>query len=115
VFLTGRVVDHLRHRPERVVLFERARAARQDLRPLPEARDELIGESALADTRLTEERDEVRPFAAGGPFEDVVQQSELTPAIDQRDPSAVRLRTSAELEDGPRDQIVLEPFRSDLT
>ena len=57
----------------------------------------------------------MRPFAARGPFGDVVQQSQFAPAIDQRDPSAVRLRTSAKPEDRPRDQVVLESFRSDLT
>ena len=49
-------VEHLGDRPERDGLLERARPTREHLRPLGEPGHELVGDAALADTRLAEQR-----------------------------------------------------------
>ena len=84
-------VDHLGERPERDLLLERARTAREHADALGQAGEELLDHARLADAGLAEQRHEVRPLAHAHPLERVGEQRQLAPAVHERDRPA-RLR-----------------------
>ncbi len=76
-------LDHLRQRPVGDTLAVREASPAQDARAL-EAVDELACESALSDSRLPEDREEMGTPVANGARERVLEQLELGFASDQR-------------------------------
>ena len=105
-------MDHLGERPELHVLFERARAAGQDLRALGQRRQELLDDPGLADAGLPQQRDEVCAFSRCRSLEDIGQQRDLAPPVHERDPSPVD-DAPAHALDGPRHHRTVEPLRLD--
>ena len=106
------VQEDLGERPEGHVLLERTRPAPQDLRLVGQSRDELVGDPALADPRLAEQRHQVSAARLPRAIERVLQQPQLALAVDERDRPAARARLQR--GDRPRARLVLEPLGLDL-
>src|SRR5919106_1305934 len=97
----GGGLDHLRQRPVGDSLAVRQAASRQDARAL-EPVDELPREAALADSRLAEDREQVRAAVANGARERVLEELELGLATDEGSARAERTRRTVErLDDAP--------------
>ncbi len=103
--------QHLRERPERDLLLERARPAEQHLHLVGQPREELLGHAALADPRLAEQGDQVAPARLEDALERVVEQPELALAVDDRDRAA--RAAGREGDHRPASRVVVEPLRVD--
>ena len=83
--LADRAEDHLCEGRERDVLAERARAADEHGGRLGQSVEELLGDAALADAGLAEQRHEVAARGLAHALEGVGQQAELASPVHERD------------------------------
>jgi hypothetical protein len=110
----GRSLHHLRERTVGDSLAERRAASRQDARPLQPG-VELLCEPALADSRIAEDRHELRSAVPDDAVEHVAQQLELLVAADVRRSDVERPSDgTVGADDAPDDDLAVEPLERAL-
>jgi hypothetical protein len=110
----GRSLHHLRERAVGDSLAERRAASRQDTRPLQPG-VELLCEPALADSRIAEDRHELRSAVPDDAVEHVAQQLELLVAADVRRRDVERPPDgTVGADDAPDDDLAVEPLERAL-